>query len=64
MEQLQTTPACASSDDQSDELFELAINMAANAFHPVTDDHVEGVYDRLVWNTNHGLGQHGATTVH
>lgn len=64
MKQRQTVTTEPSCDEQSDELYEVAINMAANAFQSITDDHVEGVYDRLVWNTNHGLGQHGATTVH
>lgn len=53
--------ACPSCDD---ELFEVAINMAEQAFRPVTDEHVNGVYERLKWNADHGLGQYGAVTVH
>lgn len=64
MEHLRTIPALASSDEPCDELYEQAINMAADAFHPLTDEHVKGVYDRLAWNACHGLGRHGATTVH
>ena len=49
---------------QCDELFEQAVEMAHQAFERVTDDHVEGVYARLVWNACRGLTSHGAVTVH
>lgn len=51
-------------DAQDGDLYELAVNMAAATFNHVTDDHVQGVYDRLIWNADHGLGQNDAATVH
>ena len=51
-------------EERHDELFELAVNMAYGAFENVTDDHVEGVYARLVWNTAHGLPTCDAATRH
>ncbi|NYT59448.1 hypothetical protein H0A65_11010 [Alcaligenaceae bacterium] len=50
--------------EQCDELFELAVNLAHQAFSPCSDEHVEGVYARLIWNALRGLDSHGAVTVH
>lgn len=52
------------NERECDDLLELAINTAYQAFKHVTDDHVQGVFERLVWNCTHGLGNAGAVTVH
>ncbi len=45
-------------------LLDRALELAEHAFPDVTEGHVEGVLDRLVWNELRGLGEHGATTIH
>ena len=65
MEMHTTTSHTARMDkEQYEELFELAVDMAYQAFEAVTDDHVQGVYERLIWNASVGLEAHGAVTVH
>ena len=50
--------------EQCEDLFETAVNLAYQAFDNVTDDHVQAIYDRLVWNAYVGLDVQGAVTVH
>lgn len=45
-------------------LLDRALELAEHAFPDVTEEHVEGVLDRLVWNELRGQGEHGATTIH
>ncbi|MFD4120335.1 hypothetical protein ACFWQD_03430 [Alcaligenes faecalis] len=46
------------------EIIDRATELAYAAFNCPTDDHITGIYDRLVWNERHGLGELGAVTVH
>lgn len=46
------------------EIIDRATELAYQAFNCPTDDHITGIYDRLVWNELHGLGELGAVTVH
>lgn len=46
------------------EIIDRATELAYQAFSSPTDDHITGIYDRLIWNELHGLGEGGATTVH
>lgn len=46
------------------EVIDRATELAYAAFRCPTDDHITGIYDRLVWNERHGLGELGAITVH
>ena len=46
------------------DLFERAVSAAYNTFKQASDDHIQGVFERLVWNHVRGLALHGATTVH
>lgn len=46
------------------EIIDRATELAYTAFNCPTDDHITGIYDRLVWNERHGLGELGAVTVH
>src|SRR5690606_30252017 len=45
-----------------DALFERATDLAYRAFDDATDDHIEGVYERLLLNHHWGLGDAGAVT--
>ena len=46
------------------EIIDRATELAYAAFNCPTDDHVIGVYDRLIWNELRGLGELGVVTVH
>ncbi|USY23967.1 hypothetical protein NIZ92_11600 [Alcaligenes sp. 1735tsa3] len=46
------------------EIIDRATELAYQAFNCPTDEHITGIYDRLVWNERHGLGELGAVTVH
>ncbi|WP_395029754.1 hypothetical protein [Alcaligenes aquatilis] len=46
------------------EIIDRATELAYQTFNCPTDDHITGIYDRLVWNERHGLGELGAVTVH
>lgn len=46
------------------EIIDRATELAYQAFNCPTDDHITGIYDRLVWNELRGFGELGAVTVH
>lgn len=46
------------------EIIDRATELAYQAFSSPTDDHIAGIYDRLIWNELHGLDEAGAITVH
>jgi len=46
------------------EIIDRATELAYQVFSSPTDDHIAGIYDRLIWNELHGLGELGAVTVH
>ncbi len=46
------------------EIIDRATELADQVFSCPTDDHITGIYDRLVWNEMRGLGELGAITVH
>ena len=46
------------------EIIDRATELAYASFSCPTDDHITGIYDRLVWNELHGLGELGAVTLH
>lgn len=46
------------------EIIDRATELAYAAFNCPNDDHITGIYDRLVWNELHGLGELGAVTLH
>tara|TARA_R100000655_G_scaffold64330_1_gene102848 strand:+ start:668 stop:865 length:198 start_codon:yes stop_codon:yes gene_type:complete len=52
------------NEDTSKQLFDLAVDLAYQAFEEPSDDHIKGVYLRLVINHQWGLGDSGAVTVH
>jgi len=54
----------AMSEETADALFSHAADLAYDAFADTTDDHIEGVFARLVLNHAWGLGDEGAVTVH
>ncbi|MBV6304906.1 hypothetical protein KVP10_08400 [Candidimonas humi] len=54
----------AMTEDEADDLFADAVQLAHEAFEDATDEHVVGVYARLMFNRRHGLGEDGATMVH
>jgi len=47
------------SHEDMQELYEYATYLARSAFGEPTDDHIDGVFDRLLFN-----GPYGATTLH
>ncbi|MCH1881277.1 hypothetical protein MJ863_16950 [Alcaligenes ammonioxydans] len=46
------------------EIIDRATELAYQVFSCPTDDHITGIYDRLVWNERHGLGELGVVTLH
>lgn len=51
-------------EETADALFADATELAYIHFDDVSDDHIEGVYARLILNHTWGLGDAGAVTVH
>ena len=51
-------------EDLLEEVKEEALMLAFSAFEDPSDDHIEGVYQRLLFNYAYGLGSDGAVTVH
>lgn len=45
-------------------LLDVAVDLAYDVFDDVTDEHIEAIYERLVFNLKHGVGFEGATTRH
>lgn len=60
----QTAENTAMDEETYEELLESATYMAYRRFRAPTDDHVLGVFERLAWNLQRGLGEAGAVTVH
>lgn len=54
----------AMTEYDADALFDQAVNLAYATFDEPGDEHVTGLYSRLVWNYQRGLGDVGACTVH
>ncbi|HCN72324.1 MAG TPA: hypothetical protein DIS96_11650 [Pusillimonas sp.] len=52
------------SHEDMQELYEYAIYLARRAFGEPTDDHIDGVFDRLLFNESYGIGPSGVTTLH
>ena len=50
--------------DLLSEIKEEALMLALSAFDDPSDDHIEGVYERLLFNYAYGLGSDGAVTIH
>nr|WP_128831645.1 MULTISPECIES: hypothetical protein [unclassified Alcaligenes] len=46
------------------EIIDRATELAYQAFNCPTDEHITGIYDRLIWNEQHGLDEVGVTTTH
>lgn len=46
------------------EIIDRATELAYQVFNCPTDDHITGIYDRLIWNEQHGLDEVGVTTTH
>jgi len=46
------------------ELEDQAIDLALTVFSEPTDEHIEAIQERLIWNAKHGLGTEGAVTLH
>lgn len=46
------------------EIIDRATELAYQVFSCPTDDHITGIYDRLIWNEQHGLDEVGVTTTH
>ncbi|MGE8516687.1 MAG: hypothetical protein ACN6OM_08740 [Alcaligenes nematophilus] len=46
------------------EIIDRATELAYQVFNCPTDDHITGIYDRLVWNELRGIGEIGAVTIH
>lgn len=46
------------------EIIDRATELAYQVFSSPTDDHITGIYDRLIWNEQHGLDEVGVTTTH
>ena len=51
-------------EDLLEEVKEEALMLALAAFEDPSDDHIEGVYQRLLVNYAYGQGADGAVTVH
>lgn len=49
---------------EEEKLFDEAVLLAYATFYEPTDDHVLGVFERLVWNMQRGIGVDGAVTIH
>lgn len=67
MEKIGTGSENAGMDKKEPPRFEIidrATELAYQVFNCPTDDHITGIYDRLVWNERHGLGELGAVTLH
>lgn len=47
-----------------EQLFEQAVHLAYGNFDVPSDDHILGIFARLVWNGQRGLDDDGAVTVH
>jgi hypothetical protein len=52
------------SEETADALFARATDLAYQAFEDATDDHIETIYHRIVFNHRCGAGEAGAVTVH
>ena len=52
------------SHEDMQELYEYATHLARSAFGEPTDDHIDGVFDRLLFNESYGIGPFGVTTLH
>lgn len=54
----------ADMNDIHEELLDQAFHLAYAGFKTPSDDHIEAVYERLLFNYEHGLGADGALTLH
>lgn len=52
------------SEPEHPALFDLAVDLAHQAFAEPDDEHVMCIYSRLLWNWQRGIGDDGAVTVH
>lgn len=52
------------NEDIQAELLDQAFDLAYAGFKTPSDDHIEAVYERLLFNHEHGLGADGALTLH
>lgn len=64
MNKLELTPDAVLTKFEKSELMERALDLACRAFENPTDDHIDGVFNRLAWNALRGESEAGAVTVH
>ena len=58
------TPDTILTAFEKSELMERALDLACRYFENPTDDHIDGVFNRLGWNLIRGESDLSATTVH
>ena len=58
------TPDAVLTKFEKTELMERALDLACRHFEDPTDDHIDGVFNRLAWNLLRGESDLGATTIH
>ena len=58
------TPDAVLTNFEKSELMERALDLACRYFENPTDDHIDGVFNRLAWNALRGEPDLSATTVH
>lgn len=58
------TPDAVLSKFEKSELMERALDLACRYFENPTDDHIDGVFNRLAWNLIRGESEAGAVTIH
>lgn len=61
---LKITPDAVLSNFEKSELMERALDLACRYFENPTDDHIDGVFNRLAWNLIRGESEQSAVTIH
>lgn len=64
MGSFEITPDSVLTKFEKSELMERALDLACRYFENPTDDHIDGVFNRLAWNLLRGESDLGATTIH
>lgn len=66
LEDLRDTAVMTTHNDfiELAEIYEAAVDLAFHAFTNPSDDHVQGVFERLLFNAYRGDGASGAITIH
>lgn len=64
MNKNELTPDAVLTKFEKSELMERALDLACRYFENPTDEHIDGVFNRLGWNLIRGESENGAVTIH